>query len=106
MTKDEIKNRIIMKLRDPILQQGFEIICKENSELKARINAINLLTSELEKASKLRKQQFTKAKEVIKKFLEFTNNEVEFDPEHPQGLTDLWEELCEKAERLLNSDDA
>ena len=34
MTKDEIKNRISMSLKDPILQQGFEIICKENSELK------------------------------------------------------------------------
>lgn len=34
MTKDEIKNRISMELKDPILQQGFEIICKENAELK------------------------------------------------------------------------
>lgn len=34
MTKDEIKNRISMELKDPILQQGFEIICKENTELK------------------------------------------------------------------------
>lgn len=28
MTKDEMKNRISMALKDPILQQGFEIICK------------------------------------------------------------------------------
>lgn len=35
MTKDEIKNRISMALKDPVLQQGFEIICKENAELKA-----------------------------------------------------------------------
>lgn len=34
MDKDEIKNRISMELKDPILQQGFEIICKENAELK------------------------------------------------------------------------
>lgn len=34
MTKDEIKNKISMELKDPILQQGFEIICKENAELK------------------------------------------------------------------------
>lgn len=32
--KDELKNRISMALKDPILQQGFEIICKENTELK------------------------------------------------------------------------
>lgn len=36
-TKDEIKNRISMALKDPILQQGFEIICRENAELKARL---------------------------------------------------------------------
>nr|DAG85810.1 MAG TPA: hypothetical protein [Caudoviricetes sp.] len=29
MTKDEMKNRISMALKDPVLQQGFEIICKE-----------------------------------------------------------------------------
>lgn len=32
--KDEVKNRISMALKDPILQQGFEIICKENADLK------------------------------------------------------------------------
>lgn len=35
MTKDEMKNKISMALKDPILQQGFEIICKENAELEA-----------------------------------------------------------------------
>lgn len=34
MTKDEMKNRISMALKDPILQQGFEIICKKNAELE------------------------------------------------------------------------
>lgn len=33
MTKDEMKDRISMVLKDPILQQGFEIICKENTNL-------------------------------------------------------------------------
>lgn len=37
MTKEEIKNKISMALKDPILQQGFECICKENAELKAQI---------------------------------------------------------------------
>ena len=36
MTKDEMKDRISMALKDPILQQGFEIICKENAELKTK----------------------------------------------------------------------
>lgn len=43
MTKDEMKNRISMALKNSTLQQGFEIICKnlaelekENAGLKAR----------------------------------------------------------------------
>lgn len=51
MTKYEIKNRISMALRDPILQQGFEIICKENSELEKR------------------NEQLTNAKELLKWFV-------------------------------------
>lgn len=38
MTKDEMKNRISMTLKDPILQQGFEIICKNLAELE-EVNA-------------------------------------------------------------------
>ena len=38
MTKDEIKNRISMALKDPVLQQGFEIICKENAKLKGEVD--------------------------------------------------------------------
>lgn len=36
MTKDEMKNRISMALKDPILQQGFEVICKDLAELEAQ----------------------------------------------------------------------
>ena len=46
--------------------------------------------------------KLTKAKEIIKKFLEFVNNEVDFDSEHPQEHTDLWNELCEKAEQFIS----
>lgn len=84
MTKDELKNRISMALKDPVLQQGFEIICKENVELKKR------------------DEQLPKAKEIIKRFSEFVNGEVELDPKHPQEYTDLWLELCEKAEQFLS----
>lgn len=38
MTKDEIKNRISMALKDLVLQQGFEIICKENAKLKGEVD--------------------------------------------------------------------
>ena len=34
MNKDEMKNRISLALKDPILQQGFEIICKNLVELE------------------------------------------------------------------------
>ena len=37
MTKDEMKDKISMVLKDPILQQGLELICKENAELKEQI---------------------------------------------------------------------
>ena len=37
MTKDEMKDKISMALKDPILQQGLELICKENEELKEQI---------------------------------------------------------------------
>ena len=45
MIKDEMKNKISMALKDPVLQQGFEIICKnlaelekENAELKEKVS--------------------------------------------------------------------
>jgi hypothetical protein len=47
------------------------------------------------------REHLTKAKEIIKKFSEFVNNKVEYDPEHPQEHTDLWNELCEQAEQFL-----
>ena len=58
MNKDELKvemkNKISMALKDPILQQGFEIICKEleaekklNAEIKARFVKCNTCTDEM-----------------------------------------------------------
>ena len=45
MTKDEMKDKISMALKDPILQMGFEVICsklsrleKENAELDCQMN--------------------------------------------------------------------
>ena len=45
MTKDEMKDKISMALKDPVSQQGFEIICKnlaelekENAELDCQMN--------------------------------------------------------------------
>ena len=47
MTKDEMKDRISMALKDIALQQGFEIICKENARLE------NFMTNELNVAKDL-----------------------------------------------------
>jgi hypothetical protein len=44
---------------------------KENAGLKARLNAINLLTPELEKMSELKTQRLTKATEIIKILLKY-----------------------------------
>ena len=38
--KDEMKNRISMALKDPILQQGFEIICKNVVDLETENNKL------------------------------------------------------------------
>lgn len=68
--KDEIKDKISMALKDkdPLLQQGFEIICKENNE-----------NVEI-------KKQLTKAKEILRKFLDAKSIEdrcvVESEAEH------------------------
>jgi cysteinyl-tRNA synthetase len=51
--------------------------------------------------------KLTKAKEIIKKFSEFVNNEAENDPEYPeysQEQEDLWNELCEQAEQFLKEE--
>ena len=55
----------------------------------------------LERANSAMVKELTKAKEIIKRFSKFVNNEVEYDPEHSQKHTDLWNELCEEAEQFL-----
>lgn len=72
MTKDEIKNRISMALKDPVLQHGFEIICKENAELKGEADSVlNNWCKGDEPCPPLKKQDelITKAKELIKRLM-------------------------------------
>lgn len=72
MTKDEIKNRISMALKDPVLQQGFEIICKENAELKGEADSVlNNWCKGDDPCPHLKKRdkQLTKAKELIKRLM-------------------------------------
>ena len=75
MTKDELKNRISMALKDPILQQGFEIICKENAELKEEVKNIEDLATVAymqgaESQKKKADKQLAKAKEIIKNLID------------------------------------
>ena len=69
--KDEMKNRISLALKDPILQQGFEIICKENAELKT------LMKSEHEIEARKNNRliaQLTTAKELLKWWVSHCSN--------------------------------
>lgn len=91
MTKDEMKNRISMALKDPILQQGFEIICKENVKLKETVVKI--------------KKQIDKAKDIIKDYMiivECDHTTVCSVPEENRCINVL--KLNEKAEQFLNSE--
>lgn len=69
MTKDEMKNRISLALKDPILQQGFEIICKENAELKSIADFQTTSNMDRYFLLKRNKEQLTKAKELLERLL-------------------------------------
>ena len=51
-------------------EKQIEELKKENAELRARLNAVNSLTPELEKRSKLKSQQLTIAKDLLLRFIE------------------------------------
>ena len=102
MTKDEMKNRISLALKDPILQQGFEIICKENAELKKQQfslrNERNTFLAENEQYEKDLidfNENLTKAKEIIKEIMSFSVQLC--DCRH----TEDFEKAREKAEQFI-----
>lgn len=70
MTKDEMKNRISLALKDPILQQGFELICKENTELRLKVEGLEGQTpwKDIKDKSEVL-GKLSKAKEIIKELL-------------------------------------
>ena len=95
----ELENKIAdIKANCDLAIEGRDIKIKEleqkNAELKRRLD--NLFNSDCWASD-----QLTKAKEIIKEFSEFANNEIEYDPEHPQEHTDLWNKLCEQVEQFL-----
>ena len=79
MTKDEMKDKISMALKDPILQQGFEVICKENAELKGIKDIATLIRANNDTVITLmqcnnmlvnKNQQLAKAKKLLTKWVE------------------------------------
>ena len=59
MGKEEMKNKISMALKDPVLQIGFEIICKNLSELEKE-------NATLKELCMLRKMRIEDLEEQIK----------------------------------------
>lgn len=105
MTRDEMKNMISMSLQDPVLQQGFEIICKESSVLEVE-NAFlkeqcsiladcNTCNSTCKTENIETNKQLTKAKEVIKSLLDAL---MTIDGEQIRELS-----AVQVAEQFLNS---
>ena len=106
--KDEMKNKISMALKDAVLQQGFEIICKnlaelekENAELKGikdiatliRANNDTVITlMQLNNMLVSKNQQLTKAKEIIKEMLSI------LPKENIEGVY----EITEEAEQFIS----
>ncbi len=69
---------------------------EENAGLKGRMNAINLLTPELEKQSKIKKQQLTKAKEIIRDFLSVAIDYIDKEDKNYSFISE--------AEQFLNNE--
>ena len=79
MSKEDIMNRISFALKDPVLQQGFEIICKnlkelekENAELKEQCLILadcNTCHSACKNENVEMKKQLIKAKELLTRFV-------------------------------------
>ena len=103
-----MKDKISMALKDPILQQGFEIICKQNAELKAFKQDCIKLTEDNVVMTKQRGEaviQLTKAKEIIKDYMIIAKGAHITEcgvPEEKRTIHVL--KLNEKAEEFLNSE--
>ena len=96
MTEDELKNRISMALKDPILQQGFEIICKENAVLKKELKIFQRNWQDQKNISFDTNCSLYKAKEIIKKLID---DLMAIDGEEIREL-----EAVKEAEQFLNSE--
>ena len=99
MNIDEMKNRISLALKDPTLQQGFEIICKnltdlekENAELK---DDNKVMADNYSKMEQKFYDNLTKAKKIIREFMKYEINEYD------GSLEIHFEKLKKQAEQFL-----
>ena len=123
--KDEMKNRISMALRDPILQQGFEIICKnlaelekENEELRKNGFTVSAMTEQqlkvaIEKGEQLEKENkkvkqgchkwFMRWRKVKREELEEISKIEELEKENDKlkDLVDMYNYFYSQAKELL-----
>ena len=105
LKKENANLKALRKYELNVAKLEIEKLEQENAGLKARLSVINLLTPELEKVSKLRKQQLTKAKEIIKDYMTIVkgiHSTVCGVPEEKRTINVL--QLNEEAEQFLNSE--
>ena len=100
--KDKMKNRISLALKDPILQQGFEIICKENAELKSKYDTCLRENTGLKIHNAYVEKKLTKAKEIIK----MLHSDCYSIAECEDTNIGLWENDLAKAEQFLKDCEA
>ena len=121
MTKDEMKDRISFALKYPVLQQGFEIICKENAELKEKLEVSEKLrdywkSSSFDwrhkctrrksfKVAVKAQKQLTKAKEIIKDYMTIVKGtHITICSVSEENRTINVLKLNEEAEQFLNKE--
>lgn len=121
MTKDEMKDRISFALKDPVIQQGFEIICKENAELKEKLEVSEKLrdywkSSSFDwrhkctrrksfKVAVKAQKQLTKAKEIIKDYMTIVKGtHITICSVSEENRTINVLKLNEEAEQFLNKE--
>ena len=97
--KDEMKNRISLALKDPILQQGFEIICKENAELKEESDFYNKERGNYKALFLKATLKNNKAREILSKLLEEEKNNMYWEMDGSDKSS--YYEVREQAEQFL-----
>ena len=81
MTKDEarlaVMGAISMALKDPTLQQGFEIICKNLSELEKENAELNYKLNNLSSVAEVRLANWLKYADAYNETQELLNKQIE-----------------------------